>query len=433
MRFLTRLFSLLLITFSFFLLTACDKPDQTKISIMTFNIENGGTQVDFNKVVDAIKASKADVVGIQEGWGNTKRIAQALGWKYYNRQLHIISRFPLLNPADGKNLYTYIEVQPGKVIAMANMHLPDEPYGPDMVKNGATATAVEQTEKKVRLPTAAPFIEKIATVAKLGIPVFLTGDFNSPSHLDWTTNTVNVLPNHRYVVVWPVTKMIQDKGLIDSYRDVHPDTIKDTAYTWPSGRPAIKNPIDGFNPSEKDLRDRVDFIYTAGNSKVIESHIVGEPGYQNVDISVSPWPSDHRAVVSRFEVIPVTISIDKIMRGAVTLPQGKPSITVSDTVIRTGEDFTITWKNLPGNGYDYIRITPVNSKKLAWGEAVRLYTHGEVNGSIQYNETNVKGNWLAWYKGEEGHWPMKPGIYNVTLMLDDGFKELATTQITVQP
>lgn len=35
---------------------------------MSFNIENGGTQIDFNQVVKAIKQSKADVVGIQEAW-----------------------------------------------------------------------------------------------------------------------------------------------------------------------------------------------------------------------------------------------------------------------------------------------------------------------------------------------------------------------------
>ena len=93
------------------------------------------------------------------------------------------------------------------------------------------------------------------------MPVFLTGDFNSPSHLDWTKPTVGVLQNHRYVVEWPVTKFIQEKGLIDSFRETHPDPEKNPIYTWPAGRPFVENSIDGFNPSEDDLPDRVDFVY----------------------------------------------------------------------------------------------------------------------------------------------------------------------------
>lgn len=94
---------------------------------------------------------------------------------------------------------------------------------------------------------------------------------------------------------------------------------------------------------------------------------------------------------------------------------------------------TITWRNAPGNRYDYVSSTPVGTKKLAWGEAIRLYTRGELNGSVKYNAENVKGNWLDWYKAEEGHWPLTPGEYDVKLMLDDGFTELAATKVKVVP
>jgi hypothetical protein len=42
-------------------------------------------------------------------------------------------------------------------------------------------------------------------------------------------------------------------------------------------RPFVENSIDGFNPSKDDLADRVDFVYTAGKSKILESLIIGEP------------------------------------------------------------------------------------------------------------------------------------------------------------
>ena len=106
-------------------------------SVLTYNIENGGAQVSFDKTVEVIKKSGADVVGLQEAWGNTGRLAKEVGWEYYDPRQHIISRFPLLEAPDSEGLYLLIEVKPGKFVAMANVHLPDEPYGPDMVRAGS--------------------------------------------------------------------------------------------------------------------------------------------------------------------------------------------------------------------------------------------------------------------------------------------------------
>jgi hypothetical protein len=56
-----------------------------------------------------------------------------------------------------------------------------------------------------------------------------------------------------------------------------------------------------------------------------------------------------------------------------------------------------------------------------------------LNGSVKYNAENVKGNWLDWYKADEGRWPLPPGKYDVKLMLDDGLTELAATKVKVVP
>ena len=391
-------------------------------SVLTYNIENGGAQVSFDKTVEVIKKSGADVVGLQEAWGNTGRLAEEVGWEYYDPRQHIISRFPLFEAPDSEGLYLLIEVKPGKFVAMANMHLPDEPYGPDMVRAGSSATEVETMENRVRLPTAIPFVEKLAELSKQGIPVFLTGDFNSPSHLDWTQPTVGILQNHKFPVVWPSTKFIEDRGLIDSFREIHPHPEKNPIYSWPSGRPFVENTIDGFNPSKDDLPDRLDFVYTAGPSKTRESLLMGEPEYAKSDITVSPWPSDHRAFVSRFDVVPAALPTLDLKVPSARTPSGKPKLSVANTTFRKGEEIEITWHNAPGNRYDYVRITPLGSKRLAWGEAIRLYTRGALDGSVKYNQANIKGNW-----------PLTPGEYDVKLMLDDGFTELAATQIAVLP
>jgi hypothetical protein len=112
-------------------------PAPVTIKVMTFNIWLGGDQVNFQKVIEAIKAADADIVCLQEAGGNTARIAAALGWTYAVPARHIIARVPLFAPpattqgADGNDLNTvYAEVEPGRFVAIANIHLPSDPYGP---------------------------------------------------------------------------------------------------------------------------------------------------------------------------------------------------------------------------------------------------------------------------------------------------------------
>ncbi len=395
--------------------TICYAKNPTEFSVMTFNIENGGTQVDFNKVVEAVKKSGADVVGIQEAWGNTARLAKALHWKYADVSQHIVSRYPLWVPENAEHHYVFVEIAPGKIVAMANIHLPDELYGSHEIKQGVSIAKVLANEKNVRVPMAQMVANKLSALLKEGIPVFLTGDFNSPSHIDWTQRIIKVK--------WPVTSMLAELGLTDSFRVIYRDAVKIPGYTWPAGRPIMRYTYDGFNPSASDLPERLDFIFSGGNAHVIESYIIGES-------DVSPWPSDHRAVVSKFIV--TSVRLPKLNYIKLENHLGQPSITVSQKIIQKDKAIQIFWKNAPGNRYDYIRIAPVGSNKLAWGEAVRLYTYAKINGSIQYGSHNVKGNWTAWNKGEEGRWPMIPGKYKVELMLDDSNTILAATQIIIK-
>ena len=69
-----------------------------RLKVMTFNIREGGVHGQFSKVVEAITAAGADVVGLQEPFGRTRKLARALGW-YAAPRLHTISRFPILQPA----------------------------------------------------------------------------------------------------------------------------------------------------------------------------------------------------------------------------------------------------------------------------------------------------------------------------------------------
>jgi endonuclease/exonuclease/phosphatase family metal-dependent hydrolase len=289
-----------------------------ELRVMTFNIWYGGAQVNAHQVVEAIRAAKADIVGLQEPDGTARDIADALGWPYVDERRHILSRYPLFDPP-GDPLYVWAEVLPGRIVAVANLHLPATPYGPEAVRDGQDLAAVMQMETETRMPAIQPYLEALPKAAANGTPVFLTGDFNSPSHLDWTEAVTKARSQVKFAVEWPVSKALADAGLRDSYREAHPDPVARAGLTWTAGYPYPRvKPDETF--------DRIDLIWSAGKTQLLTSEILGEANGPDVDIPVMPWPSDHRAVVSTFRIepgmAPAMVGLDR-------------------RVIRQGDDFIL--------------------------------------------------------------------------------------------
>jgi len=282
-----------------------------QVSVMTQNIFYGGDDYDLatggfcpvadgcpralHRLAHVIAASGADVVGVQEAERNTRRLAALLGW-HASPQAHVISRFPILDPPHSHGLFTYVEPVPGRVIAVANTHLPSTPYGPYRVRAGWSHHRVMRLERSLRLPALAPVLRRLPRLAARGIPVFLTGDFNSPSYLDWTPKVARVRADVPYAVRWPASKALADAGFHDSYRDAHPDPVADPGFTWSPGGPETR---------KHDFPDRIDWVLHAGPSTTVSSRLLGETGNPQVDVAFTPpYPSDHRGVVSTFDVTP---------------------------------------------------------------------------------------------------------------------------------
>jgi hypothetical protein len=120
---------------------------------------------------------------------------------------------------------------------VSNIHLTSDPYGPYAVRDGKTAQEVLALETDTRLPEIQVYIDQLGPVAASGIPVFIGGDFNAPSRLDWTEAMVGKRAALRYALDWPVSKALADAGFRDSYREIHPDPVVNPGITWSSGYP----------------------------------------------------------------------------------------------------------------------------------------------------------------------------------------------------
>jgi endonuclease/exonuclease/phosphatase family metal-dependent hydrolase len=306
---------LLVLVASFACVAPTTASAQDDVKVMTFNVWLGGDVVDFGKVGEVIRNSGADIVGLQEAEGNTRQIAESVDWPYWSDRLHVVSRYPLIDPPAAHGRYVLAQIRPGQVFALGNVHLTSDPYGPDAVQDGRTLKQVLRLERSTRLPEIRAALAALRPALRAGIPTLLTGDFNTPSHLDWTPAVVGAREQVRYAVPWPVTEAVAAAGFQDAYRATHPDPVAAPGITWTFGTP--------FPRLAPDLAvDRIDMIHASAGIQVLDSGIAGPPGTPDVTWPVDPYPSDHRAVAATVRLTPappgnlVSVIERRVSRGA---------------------------------------------------------------------------------------------------------------------
>ncbi len=359
--------------------------DKVDLRVMSFNIWYGGVQVSQTELVEILRASDADIIGLQEPDGQTAVLAAAAGYPYVDLRRHIISRFPLFDPKLGERTETgqsvyplagldadaphvWAMVAPGKVVALGNLHLTSDPYGPDLLRDGTPLAEVLQGEADSRLAEIDPYAAGLDPVIKSGAPVIVTGDFNTPSHLDYTTAAIGLRPAMTTEVPWPVSLRMLAAGFTDAFRAIHPDPVARPGLTYSPGFPW---PVQRNGES----MDRIDFIYTA-NATATAAEVWGEPGNADVDRAFPRWPSDHRAVVADLTVAPIDA----------------PAMLAIEPRLVTAGTSLVARGHLPGDAVWGVRIVPrggdaatgivtsVEGLTPTWNRAFRFSTLGLAPG-----------------------------------------------------
>ncbi len=366
-----------------------------EIKVMTFNIWVGGTRVDFNQIIQAVRVADADIVGIQESSGNLARLADALGF-YYDTNNQIVSRFPIVGQL---NRGVLLDLGNGRRVAHYNVHLTPYPYGPYDLRDGKSVSQVLANEQSGHMAEMAGLFSELRTRVAAGTICFLTGDFNVPSHLDWGPEAA--YRNFGKTVAWPVSTELAQIGMLDAYREHNPDVVNRPGHTWTAGYPAPY-----VEPNEK--HDRIDFVYFTGPQVVLtDAKVLGhDPANPNTDIAVTPWGSDHRAVVATFE-IPIAGSA--------------PEVVPAKASFLPGEAIDIAFSGAAGNRTDWVGLyqaaTPTGpGKSLGW-----LYTDGTKTGTAGITAGNLRFAGLA------------EGDYQARLFFNDSYSEEAVGSFTVAP
>jgi hypothetical protein len=222
-----------------------------------------------------------------------------------------------------------------------------------------------------------------------GIPVILLGDFNAPSHRDWTQQTVGIRSHVKYPMRWPTSVAVEAAGLVDVYRALYPDPVTHQGLTWPALRPFVK----GYNPGAAGkAADRIDLMFVSDAIEPKAMQIVGEEQSPMSDITVTPWPTDHRALVAQLRIrsggAPTLVSIDR-----------QCSLAGDERLLR-----------YEASDADAVRIDVLPASSGAHDPVVTIALDDQTRGAVQLSTTRIP-----------------PGTYDIALVNSEN-GELARAQ-----
>ena len=389
----------------------------TQLKVLSFNIwVQGGLSL--SNCVEVIRTSGADVVGLQECNATTAQTVAA-GLGFYVAQASdcsIVSRYPILaSYTAGNSAGVTVQLSPGQRAHVFNCHLTPFPYGPYDLKDGQTVAYVTNQENSVRMPGLNQLLALMQPFIGGFEPCFLVGDFNAPSHLDYAN------------VPWPTSLACVDAGLLDSYRQLHatnrtypaPFAFNDPGITW---TPKTSQEPDG-------VFDRIDFVYYTQGDGVLPTASI-ELDERN---SINPWPSDHRAVLSTFNLTPPTpvakASLPYPSDLATDVPLNPMLLWLAGT--NATNHLVYFGANTPGSLLTTTAGTSVTVSNLAPGTVYawrvdELKPTGVVTGDVWSFTTKIVNG--ASYEWNFANGNLAPALGNGVLNYADG---AATSNLTV--
>ena len=269
----------------------------SQLKVLAWNIWHGGhrygSAVGLRRVIEIIKDTDPDIVGLIETYGSGEEIADSLGYYFYliSSNLSIMSRYPILETVKAFKPFNFggakLHLGSKQDLVFFNTWLHYLPSVYKSIQEGKPVEFIISEEGKTRHGEIQNILKEIKPI--LGnsdnVPTVMSGDFNCGSHLDWIEETKDI--HFGYVIEWPVSREMIDAGFIDSYREMHINPLLDPGLTW--------TPRAATSSDKYGLRNRIDYIYYQGiQLKAIESKVI--------DYHPIMFPSDHAGIITVFKL-----------------------------------------------------------------------------------------------------------------------------------
>lgn len=320
---------------------------EKEIKLLQLNIWQEGVMVKngYEALADELARADADFIMLSEvrNYNGTRfcdRIVASLKergktyYSFYSYDSGLLSKYPITDSAvifpengDRGSIYKLAADWEGRRVCIYTAHLDYrncayyrvrgydgstwEKIPPDTVVASLLADNVaSQRDDAIR-----QFIGDAEKETAQGRLVFIGGDFNEPSHLDWTEATKDSADHRGVVIPWTVSTMLANAGYKDAYREIYPDPVKNPGYTYPADNRETEVSRLTWAP-DADERERIDVIYYYPQKGLqpLQANIFGPRGSirnsmrvqkNTEDVFIEPlgvWPTDHKGVLVRFRV-----------------------------------------------------------------------------------------------------------------------------------
>ncbi len=328
---------------------AAQPPSATidEFTVLQLNIWHQGTQIPegIERIADVIEETGADVIMLSEAGSAAKSISRELNSRGLETSSKstldagVVSRFPITESSAADGFARAVLDLGGQEVAVYSGHLeyryyanylprgygggtppplPTSEYGWDEIPSGPitdTDLISEINRESGRSEAVARTVEAAEEDRGQGRSVLIGGDFNEPSHLDWTERAEDQHDHHGVVMPWDSTMELEKGGYLDAYRHVHPDEITHPGVTWPAGNTAFSTSELSWTP-KADERDRIDFVFDSADdaleataakivgprTSVVRDEFVDEDSQDEFFTPRAAWPSDHKGNLITYSV-----------------------------------------------------------------------------------------------------------------------------------
>ena len=308
---------LLLIPLSLLLAAPGLAEENDPLRVLVWNAWRGGNEVEAGpeKVLQVIRDVEPDLVLMQESYdidGDRptlgRWIAEQLGWQVHQAESpHLCILTPMKIEAtffhdNWHGLGVRITDAAQRTFVAWSIWLDYRAYITyelrDRPEQSDEELLAAEDVRSTRLQEAKALVThlKDAGQLELEVPLLVGGDWNNPSHLDWTVDTTRVFRTRRALPL-PVSTLMQEEGFTDTFRAVHPNPVQRPGLTWsPMFRVNSEGKAQGF--------ERIDRLYLknpkagAWRLEPVASHVlpvVWEA--DSIPTEKRTFPSDHGAVV----------------------------------------------------------------------------------------------------------------------------------------
>jgi endonuclease/exonuclease/phosphatase family metal-dependent hydrolase len=314
---------------------------------MNWNINDFDNQVTFLSISRLINNLDCDIVCLQESYKtkvdtyfHDKNELDELGGIWFTEKYNslypsnkyilniknyfgtrsIISKYPFIEtPSPFNNIGTFIKIN-NTIIFVCNIHLPAYPWQLEEIdkNNLKTYKSVIESSNNTRGDHIDYILEQLNYIPS-NIPIFLLGDFNEPSFLDYLPYKIqknNINENkenkenekEKFVIDrinFPTSIKIINNGFTDSLFN-SPNYNKEIK-TWNSLKLYYKHNCETHelyrnkdkNEQKNHLNSRIDFIYYKNGINLLDFHIIND----NPTLKCKPYPSDHFALFGKYKIV----------------------------------------------------------------------------------------------------------------------------------